>query len=272
MKPALYALLALSACSHPAPVAPTDQALSRFEHAGDIALAQELPAQAAEQYRAALTRARERDDAGAIADAGFNLAAAQLAANDPGTALQTAENLRAELKRRTLTDPALDLITATALFRTNRLAEADRWASTLTTTASLSNPAWFLRGLIADSHHDRATLQHAASALTSQADPGDQTELQARVTRDPTLALAAADIRRTALDYRGMARCLALAAHDTPDPARAADLYLRAGRSAAAQHDAGQARIWLMQARSDAREPVLRRDVERAIDSLKEVQ
>jgi len=40
VKPALYALLALSACSHPAPVAPTDQALSRFEHAGDIALAE----------------------------------------------------------------------------------------------------------------------------------------------------------------------------------------------------------------------------------------
>ena len=46
-----------------------------------------------------------------------------------------------------------------------------------------------------------------------------------------------------------MARALALAADYTPNAAKAADLYLRAGRSAAAQGDTANARIWLRNAR-----------------------
>lgn len=263
---ALSTLALLAGCAHPAPAPPTDQTLSRFEHAGDIALAQERPAQAAEQYRAALARARERDDAGAIADAGFNLATAQLSANDPAGALQTAQDIRAELARRTMADPGLDLITATALFRANRPDEAGRWASRLAGSATLGNKAWFLRGLIADARHDRAALTQAEAALTPAAEPADRAELRARLEGDPTMALAAADLRRDTLDYRGMARCLALAAQYTPDPARAADLYLRAGRSAAGQHDAAQARNWLARARVGT----LRAEADRAIAGLKD--
>lgn len=61
-------------------------------------------------------------------------------------------------------------------------------------------------------------------------------------------AMQAAGIRQEAFDYRGMARALAvaaLAAERAGDGEAAADLYLRAGRSAAAQSDADTARPWL---------------------------
>ena len=52
----------------------------------------------------------------AIADAGFNLATAQLRAGQPQAALETAHQLQAELARRGVDDPAFDLVPATALF------------------------------------------------------------------------------------------------------------------------------------------------------------
>ena len=262
-------LLVLAACSSSPQPPPVDETLSGFGHAGDIAIGLEKPKQAAEQYRLALGRARERDDAAAIADAGFNLATAQLRDNQPTAALATAQQIRAELARRGRTDAGLDLVTATGLFRAGRLEEADRWAGRLNGTTPVANRARFLRGLIADERGDRAALAGAETAMTAEADAGDRAELQARFRRDPALALAAADLRRNALDYRGMARALALAAKFTPDQARAADLYLRAGRSAAAQRDTEQARAWLLQARRKARNPGLRRQVEQTIRALK---
>jgi len=77
MRRCLAVIALLAGCSSPPKGPPDDAALTRLGHAGDIAFNLEQPAQAAEQYRAALARARTRDDAAAIADAGFNLAAAQ---------------------------------------------------------------------------------------------------------------------------------------------------------------------------------------------------
>jgi hypothetical protein len=76
----MVVLIVLGGCSSAPKSAPEDQTLARFDHAGDIALNLEQPDQAVAQYRSALTRARVRDDAGAIADAGFNLAAAEIRA------------------------------------------------------------------------------------------------------------------------------------------------------------------------------------------------
>ncbi len=89
-----------------------------------------------------------------------------------------------------------------------------------------------------------------------------------RVGHDPALALRAADLRR-AVDYRGMARGLALAAQFTPDSSRTADVYLRAGRSAAARQEPVQARMLLAQARRLAPDAVLQREAGRAIQELK---
>jgi TolA-binding protein len=260
----------LAGCSHPPKGPPDDATLSRLDHAGDIAFNLEQPSQAAAQYRAALARARTRDDATAIADAGFNLATAQLRAVQPQEALDTAHQLQAELARRGLTDPAFDLVSATALFRLNDLPAADSIAAGLTRARdpALANAAWFLRGLIADDHADRPGLERAAGALTQAADAADVAELRARLSHDPAVALHAADLRRTALDYRGMARCLALAARLTPDAASSSDLYLRAGRSAAAQGDTAEARIWLTNARDQAADPALRLDADDALKQL----
>jgi hypothetical protein len=266
----LALVLLLAGCSSAPPTTPEDPTLSRLDHAGDIAFKLEQPDQAAEQYRAALVRARVRDDAAAIADAGFNLATAELRANRPKDALQTAADLRAELARRGIVDPDFDLISATALFRLGDLAGADRVAAGITGNRdpALANAAWFLRGLIADAQDDRPGLEKATLSLTPAANPADTAELRARLTHDRALALHAADLRRDQLDYRGMARALALAAGLTPSRAEAADLYLRAGRSAAGQGDTADARFWLERARDLSPDMSLRADAARALHDL----
>jgi len=150
-------------------------------------------------------------------------------------------------------------VTATALFRIADVAAADRLAKGLTEGGDrrLSDSAWFLRGLIADTQENRALLQTAVSSLSPTADPADAAELRARLDRNAQLALQAADLRRDALDYRGMARTLALAARLTSDADAAADLYLRAGRSAAGQGDTATAKAWLGEARDLAHDPAV---------------
>lgn len=272
MKRATLLLLAvLAGCARsPSAAPPVDETLARFDQAGRTAYDLERPKEAAEQYRIALGRARERDDAGAIADTGFNLAVAQLRADQPAAAQRTSRELQAELRRRGLVDPSFDLITATAQFRLGNNAAADQTAARLTAgkNPALADSAWFLRGLIADERGDRATLDRAVASLSPAADPADKDELLARRTRDRAAALRAADRRRTGLDYRGLARALALAASLTPDPASAADLYLRAGRSAAAHGEKAQARRWLIQSRAHARDPQLREEATRALKAL----
>jgi tetratricopeptide (TPR) repeat protein len=263
-------LILLAGCSSAPKATPQDATLIRLGHAGDIAYNLERPEQAAEQYRAALARARMRDDATAIADAGFNLATAELRAGQPQTAMRTAADMRAELARRGIVDPDFDLISATALFRLHNLAAADQTAASLTggRDPALANAAWFLRGLIADERGDPAGLGRAVASMTPTADPADVAELRSRLTQDRSLALHAADLRRDRLDYRGMARALALAAQFTPDASAAADLYLRAGRSAATQGDAAEARLWLGKARDLTPDTALRTGVEQALHDL----
>jgi tetratricopeptide (TPR) repeat protein len=262
--------LVLAACSSAPKGKPEDATLARLGHSGDIAFNLEEPRQAAEQYRAALKRAFTRDDASAIADAGFNLATAELRVDEPREAMRTASDLRAELARRGLADPDFDLISATALFRLHDLAAADRVAASLTTATdpALANAAWFLCGLIADAQGDRGGLAKAVASFTPAADPADVAELRARLTGDPSLALHAADLRRDELDYRGMARALSVAARFTQNAPQAADLYLRAGRSAAAQGDAEDARAWLGQARDLATDASLRAEAVQALHDV----
>jgi tetratricopeptide (TPR) repeat protein len=250
----------LVACASRPQAPPEDPALASRIHAGNTAYDLERPEEAVAQYRAALALARTRDDATAIADAGFNLAAAELRAGHPSAAIAVAQEVQDELARRRRSDHGLDLIIATAMFRMGDLAEADRIAAGLTVGGDrrLADSAWFLRGLIADTRGNRILLQTAVSSLSPTSDPADAAELRARLDRNAQLALKAADLRRDALDYRGMARDLALAGHLTPDANAAADLYLRAGRSAAGQSDTPMAKAWLGKARDVAHDPALR--------------
>ena len=248
---------------------PADETLQRDERAGRLAYDLEHVDEAVAQYRAALTRAQERDDLKAIGDLGYNLSVAELRANMPERALADARATIAELERRgSAPFPALLLAEATALYRTGALPEADAGAARVQGSADseAAARATFLRGLIADERGDEPGLAAAAAGLKSASTPSleaDAAELAARLALRQGdfqsargAAARAAALRQDTLDYRGLARALAIegqSASRAGDKEAAADLYLRAGRSAAAQGDRASARPWLQQASALAR-------------------
>lgn len=291
-------LLAAACGSPPADPGPKqDQTLTQHQQAGELAYALDRPEEAVAQYQLALAQAEARDDLTAIGNLSFNLVVAQLRANQPAAALATARDAQAELQRRgSGSFPALDLAAATALYRTGDLAGADAAAIHLQAGGDkeMTAAASFLRGLIADDRADEPALQAACQALDTAmqgsmtqggavvvakpAQQADRAELQARLDRRRgnfaaarMQALQAADLRRDLFDYRGLARALSVAAdaaEKAGDPAGAADLYLRAGRSAAAQHDPTLARPWLDRALQLSQDPAVRIAAQEALDGL----
>ncbi|MBW6399055.1 hypothetical protein KPL78_14420 [Roseomonas sp. HJA6] len=268
MRRVLLLLPLLTGCggTPPPPPPPEDRTLATQARAGRLALEAERPGDAARLYGAALARARVRDDAEAIADAGIGLAAADLERGDAAAALRTTQDVEAELARRHASVPAtLRLAEALAQYRLGHAAAADAAARQVIADAGSDGDAalraWFLRGLIAADAGDRDGLATARAALgepTSRAFRGDALELAARAAllngdsaAARRLAEEAAVLRRETLDYRGLARLLALQAEaERRDGAvsTAADLMLRAGRGAASRGDAVAARRWLGQA------------------------
>ena len=285
--------LAAACSSHPADPGPKqDQTLTQHQQAGELAYSLDRPEEAVAQYQLALAQAEARDDLTAIGNLSFNLVVAQLRANQPAAALATARQTQAELRRRGSSSfPALDLAAATALYRTGDAGGADAAAAQLQAGSDqdMTAAASFLRGLIADDRNDQPGLQAALQSLTTAvqtpagaiippAQQADRAELQARLDRRQgqfaearALALQAADLRRNQFDYRGLARALSVAAdaaEKAGDPAGAADLYLRAGRSAAAQHDPDLAKPWLARAQQLSQDPAIRAAAQEALDSL----
>jgi len=263
----LLLLLFLSACGGSAPKEagpPVDKTLERDTAAGHLAFDLEHPEEAAAKYRTALERAKARDDTEQIGTLGYNLAVAELRANAPDRALVAAQSTRMELQRRGAEPfPALLLVEATALYRTGAVKEADAVAARAEagTDADASARASFLRGLIADERGDERALATALDKVRTANTPAlraDALELAARLAlRRGDSAAAQQDaaraeaLRRETLDYRGLARVLALggeAARRSGDTKAAADLFWRAGQSAAAQDDVELARLWLRQA------------------------
>jgi hypothetical protein len=266
------------------PTTPPDSVLQREAEAGQTAFSLERPAEAAAQYRLALLRAEARDDAKAIGDYGYDLAVAQLAANQPREALASARMTQTELARRGVAAfSALVLVEAVALYRSGASGQADRLAARVDAGGdpAAAARAAFLRGLIADEAGNEAGLEVALARLahpTSSEESADAYELAARRDiRAAAFAPAASEaaqavaLRRSAMDYRGMARGLAVQAEAVArmgDTTQAADLYLRAGESAAAQGDAGSARRWVHQAVALNDSPALRRAARRALAEL----
>ena len=288
MKRAAYALLVLlGACggNEAQPAKPLeDQALVRHEQAGKIAYDLDRPEEAVAQFEAALTQAQARDDLKAIGDLSFNLAVAQLRANRPQDALKTTQQARAELIRRgSQPFPSLLLAEATALYRLEQRERADVLAAEVEGSgdADAAAGASFLRGLIADEAGNEDALRAALGRLAGVSAPlrvADRLELQARLAlRQDDFATAraaamhAATVRQEGLDYRGMARALAVAAaaaEQSGERELAADLYLRAGRSAAAQSDAATARPWLERALSLTQDDATKDAAEAALSGL----
>jgi hypothetical protein len=253
----LLCALALAACGG-GPVdtgPPVDVKLDQANKAGTQALSMDLPSLAVRQYKVALSRAYERDDAGAIADVAYNLALAQMKMGDPKAAVATVREVRAELDRRRAPIPSeLILVQAAASYRSGDLAGASAAAQDVLDRGAKDPDAvpraWFIRGLVAADRGDGAGLAQSIAALppSKQSDlEGDRQELQGRaalLNNQPAEALAlfeqSATSRQQALDYRGMARVLSSAgdaALRAGRTAEAADLFLRAGRSALLQGD-----------------------------------
>ena len=257
--PVILALALISGCGgKPEPAAPIDPVIERHAYAGQSALTVERPRQAVEEFHRALARARERDDPEAIGDLGFNLAVAQLHAGEPAAAL------------------------VIALYRTGQPAVADAVAARIEAGSdAISARAAFLRGLIADDQADVTGLQAALDRIAGSREPehqADAAELAARLAlrrgdtaRARAEAERAANVRRILLDYRALARSLALAARAAAlagDGAASADLYLRAGRGAAAQDDKTSAKRWLNQAIDLSHDPTLTRSARAALTDL----
>jgi tetratricopeptide (TPR) repeat protein len=270
--------------SAPPPAPPADVQMEQAGRAGKAALSLDRPREAVQQFRNALHRAELRDDLGAIADYGYDLAVAQLSDNQPEAALATARMVRAELARRNAAGfPAFALLEATALYRIGSRSEADALAASLEPSSDrqVAASACFLRGLIADDEANAAALEAALRCLGQPAtDVGraDALELSARLSlrrgdsaAAETAAERAADVRREGRDYRGMARALALAAaaaQQRGSTAAAASLYVQAGRTAAVQGDNPSARRWLQQALSLAPDAALRAEARSLLSGL----
>lgn len=253
--------LLCAACGGTPPPEPPDPTLARQTRTAMLAWQQDRPAQAAELFREALRRAYARDDLAAIADLAASLAAAELRLGNAEAARDTAAAARAEANRRGGTMPAeLPLAEAVARWRLGDAAGARALTSAIT-AGEAGARARFIEGLIAADAGDATALAAARAALPPTDQPdllADARELDGRASLmagDASAArialLRAAELRQEARDYPGMARALALAggaAAREGRTAEAADLALRAGRSAAADGDARAAREWLDQA------------------------
>jgi hypothetical protein len=264
-----FAALAMAACgggSPPDTGPPPDARLDQANRAGAQAFSMDMPGLAVRMYTTALQRAYERDDASAIADVSYNLALAQMKAGDSNAALVTVRRARLDLERRHAPVPAeLFLVQAAAAYRSGDFAAADAAAQDALGRTSgdgdTAPRAWFIRGLVAAQRGNVEGLVQAIGALapSKQADlQADREELEGRAALldgRPNQALSlfqrSAANRQQALDYRGMVRALSLAgeaALRSSRPAEAADLMLRAGRSAFLQGDRSTAQSLLKRA------------------------
>jgi tetratricopeptide (TPR) repeat protein len=241
-----------------------DEQLLRSLSAARSAYLQGESELAVELYREARERARERDDQMAIAAVSHDLGAAELQKGNAGAALATARAALEEMEQRRVQGTApLRLVEAVALYRLGRTLEAAAAARSVVSDDQagpiVRARATFVEGLIAAEAGDVGTVERSLSQLRV---PDQQPELaadrielagwRAFLVGDLRQArrafLEAADGRRLALDYRGMGRALAAAgdaAAQGEDIADAANLFLRAGRSAMIRGEPAQARLWL---------------------------
>ena len=259
-------LLVLAGCGGSKPEdegPPTDQRLEQANRAGTRALALNQTKEAIKQYRAALVLAYERDDAAAIGDVGYNLAVAQLSAGATTEAARTVREVRAELERRKQAPPPeLILVQAAVAYRMGAGDEAAALAQEVLARTPLpteiATRAWYIRGVVSADRGDAQGLAQALAAIPPSTRPDQEADRHELAGRAAVLAGAsdraasafeqAADQRRLALDYRGMARALSFAGDAVLRQGRtekAAVLYLRAGRSALLQGDAATGRTLL---------------------------
>jgi hypothetical protein len=244
---------------------------------GRLAFERGLSAEAAVLYRQALDRAREMDDAAAIADASYNLAAARVQAGDDAGA--AAALLESEAEARRAGGNVADVLLLRArVARLNRapseaVALADRVLADPASrpTAAHRVQAHVLKGEVAAEEGNWAVAQEQAGLARSDLGRMGKTVspavlagvvgLRGQIARGRgDLGEAAklfdrhTDLLRQARLYRDMPGALGDAAQawmSLGRPAEAGARFYRAARAAAAQGDAARGRSLLSQA-SDA--------------------
>ena len=272
--------LLLAGCRNAPPPTgpPRDVVLTNAMTSGRLAFERGLNAEAVGMYRRALERAREMDDAGAIADAAYNLAAALAQGGDYGGA--AAALLESEAEARRAGGNIADVLLLRArVARLNRnpseaAALADR---VLADSASRPTPghralAHVLKGELAVDEGDwSAAEQEARLARTALGKVGDSASpavlsgvvgLRGEVARGRgSLGEAAqlfdrrVDLLRQARLYRDLPGAIADSAQawmSLGNPAEAGPRFYRAARAAAAQSDIARARSLLSQASAAA--------------------
>ena len=245
--------------------------------------------QAAALYERVLAEAYVRDDLKAIGDIGYELAVVQLRQGHHEAAAAQARGTREELIRRDRKPFAeLYLVEAVALYGGGdgeaALASANAAIDLRPDDPRVTGRAEFVRGAVAADNGDVADLEAAIRRLEvieGDALRADRLELLGRLRlleREPATALASfkesAGLRQEIADYVGMARALAFAAEAAEAVGReqeAADLFFRAGRSAAAEGREPEARRWLQAASRLARGagmPEIRADAKAILERI----
>jgi len=252
--------------------------LSNAMASGRLAFERGLNAEAVGMYRRALERAREMDDAGAIADASYNLAAALVQAGDYAGAAAALLESEAEARRAGGNIADVLLLRARVARLNRNPSEAAALADgVLGDSASRPTPghralAHVLKGELAVDGGDwPAAEQQARLARSALGKVGDSASpavlagvvgLRGQVARGRGNLPDAAqlfdrrvDLLRKARLYGDLPGALADSAQawmSLGNPAEAAPRFYRAARAAAARDDMARARLLLSQASAAA--------------------
>jgi len=264
------ALLVFGGCGSPAPVQKgpaIDEDLERFNRAAQQAFDNGRLQQAISFYQKALDRAYIRDDFTAVLDAQYNMAICLINLQFYAEAFEVVQQAKTEMAMSGYSR-AVDFLLLEATILYLRQDSDAAWkitdqilAATPRASSIVQSKTHFLQGLIASKQGDTDKLREAIVSIGQPNLPllrADRHELlghlaMAEQNWDEAVNAfeAATELRREALDYRGMAKSLALAGRASEKAGHADEasvLYLRAGRSAALQGQFDDALLWLNQA------------------------
>jgi tetratricopeptide (TPR) repeat protein len=290
----VFAILVFGGCGSSAPVqssAAMDEDLERFKRAAQQAYDNGRLQQAVSFYQKALQRAYIRDDYQAILDAQYNMAICLINLQTHAEAFEVIQQARTEMAMAGQGVAADFLLLEATVFYLREDSDA-AWkitdqilAATPPASSIVQRKAHFLRGLIASQQDDTDKLREAIASMGQPSLPqlsADRFELlghlaMAEQNWDAAINAfeAATELRREALDYRGMVKSLAMAGKASERAGHASEAsvrYLRAGRSAALQGHLDQALTWLDQAEQIASNAGETKIVQEARIYIREVQ